>query len=103
MPIAAIVAIFNIVAPEVFGFIDLKHHSDGTRRLNMPIAAIVAIFNIVAPEVFGFINSQKQKVNPTTGQPFTYAEILEMAGIKLDAEHEQLLRDMAADMAEGAH
>jgi len=65
-------------------------------------ATLIAIFNIVAPEVFGFINSQKQKVNPATGQPFTYAEILEASGIKLDVEHEQLLSDIAADMAEGA-
>lgn len=69
----------------------------------MGIAEIITIFNLVAPEVFSFINSQKQKVNPATGQPFTYAEILENAGIALDAEHQQLLADMAADIAEGAH
>jgi protein-disulfide isomerase-like protein with CxxC motif len=65
-------------------------------------ALLIAIFNIVAPEVFTFINSQKQKVNPATGQPFTYAEVLENAGIALDVEHQKLLADMAADLAEGA-
>jgi len=63
---------------------------------------LVSIFNIVAPEIFSFINSQRQKTNPATGQPYTYAESLEIAGIQLDAEYEQLLRDMTADKAEGA-
>ena len=63
---------------------------------------LLQIFNIVAPEVFSFINSQRQTINPATGQPWTYSEILQDAGVKLDAEHAQLLADMAADIAEGA-
>jgi hypothetical protein len=70
---------------------------------NMGIAEIIAIFNIVAPEVFSFINQQKQTTNPATGQLWTYAEILADAGVKLDAEHAQLMQDLAADIAAGAH
>jgi hypothetical protein len=69
----------------------------------MGIAEIIAIFNIVGPEVFSFINSQKQKTNPATGKPWTYSEILADAAIKLDAEHAQLMQDLAADIAAGAH
>ena len=68
----------------------------------MDISKFITIFNIVAPEVFSFINSQRQNTNPATGQPWTYAEILASAGIKLDLEHDQLLADMAKDVAEGA-
>jgi hypothetical protein len=68
----------------------------------LSIADIIAIFNAVMPEVFSFIKGQTQTTNPATGQPWTYAEILAAAGIQLDAEHIQLLADMAADQAAGA-
>jgi len=63
---------------------------------------LISVFNIVAPEVFSLINSQRQKTNPATGRPFTYAEVLEAEGIVLDKEHARLMDDLAKDLADGA-
>lgn len=64
--------------------------------------ATIAIANIILPEVFALIRARRQQVNPATGQPFTYAEALEAEGLRLDAEHIQLMSDLAKDLADGA-
>jgi hypothetical protein len=61
-----------------------------------PVAAIT-IFNIVAPTVFGFI-AQLRKKDPDA----TYEQILQQAGVELDAEQARLLADMAKAVQDGA-
>jgi hypothetical protein len=62
----------------------------------------IALLNIVVPQAISFLKSQGQKTNPATGQPWTYPEILALAGAQLDVEDLKLLADMAQDMSEGA-
>lgn len=62
----------------------------------MAVSAI-GIFNLVAPQVFALISSLRQRKPDAT-----YEEILREAGIKLDAEYERLLADMAKAVSEGA-
>lgn len=61
-----------------------------------PVSAIT-IFNIIAPTVFGFIAEMRRK-----DPELTYEQILQQAGVKLDAEHQRLLADMAKAVSEGA-
>lgn len=58
---------------------------------------IIAIFNIIAPTAFQLIKDLRDK-DPS----LTYKQSLELAGVKLDAEHERLLADMAKAVSEGA-
>lgn len=58
---------------------------------------IVTIFNLVAPIVFREVAQIRSK-DPVV----SYKDALEIAGVKLDAEYQRLLADMAKDVAEGA-
>lgn len=58
---------------------------------------IAQLFNIVAPHLFALLGAIQQ-ANPE----MPYREVLEKAGVKLDAEAVRLLADMAKALEEGA-
>lgn len=57
----------------------------------------IALFNIIAPHLFAAIGSIRRQ-NPEA----SYREVLQAAGIKLDAEQARLLQDMEQAVRDGA-
>lgn len=58
---------------------------------------IIQLFNIIAPSVFVILDGA-QKADPSK----SYKEVLEEAGVRLDAQAIRLLADMSQAVTEGA-